>query len=83
MNKVTAIKFLDGYKILMKFNDGLEKMVDFKPFLGKGFTRELLDIKKFREAFIEEGGGIAWPNGYDFCPNYLHEIEGEIVKHVA
>jgi hypothetical protein len=22
---------------------------------------------------LEEGGGIAWPNGYDFCPNFLRE----------
>jgi hypothetical protein len=22
---------------------------------------------------IESGGGIYWPNGYDFCPNFLYE----------
>ncbi len=83
MNRVIEIKVLEGFNIWMKFDDGVEKVVNFKPFLGKGFTNELLDEKKFRQAFIEGGGGIAWPNGYDFCPNYLREIEGQIVKHVA
>ena len=83
MNKLIEIKVLDGYNIWMKFDDGVEKVVNFKPFLGKGFTKELLDEKKFQEAFIEEGGGIAWKNGYDFCPNYLREIEGQSAKKVA
>jgi len=25
----------------------------------------------FRQVMLEDGGGIAWPNGYDFCPNFL------------
>lgn len=83
MNRITEIKVLEGFNVWMKFDDGLEKVINLKPFIGKGFTKELLDEKKFREAFIEEGGGIAWPNGYDFCPNYLREIEGQIVKNVA
>jgi len=37
----------------------------------------LLDKKKFQKAFIEPAGGIAWDNGYDFCPNYLKELSAE------
>jgi hypothetical protein len=22
---------------------------------------------------LEDGGGIAWSNGYDFCPNFLRD----------
>ena len=83
MNTIAEIKILDDFNIWMKFDDGLEKVVDFSPYLGKGFSKELLNPDKFRQAFIEEGGGIAWPNGYDVCPNYLREIEGQIVKNVA
>lgn len=73
MNEVTEIQILDDYHIWIKFQDGVKKVVDFRPFIGKGFTAELLNHDKFREVFIEEGGGLAWPNGYDFCPNYLHD----------
>ena len=37
----------------------------------------MLDKEKFQKAFIEPGGGIAWENGYDFCPNYLKELAEE------
>lgn len=73
MNEVKEIQILNDYRVWMKFQDGVEKVVNFQPYIGKGFTAELLNPDKFRQVFIEEGGGIAWPNGYDFCPNYLHD----------
>ncbi|WP_018619325.1 DUF2442 domain-containing protein [Spirosoma luteum] len=80
MNEVKEIETLNDYRIWIKFQDGLEKVINFRPFLGKGFTAELLQEGKFNEVSIEEGGGLAWPNGYDFCPNYLHDyVEGEVL----
>jgi hypothetical protein len=74
MYSIVEIKILDAYKIWMRFNDGLDKTIDFAPYLGKGFTADLLDINNFKKVEIESGGGLAWYNGYDFCPNFLHEI---------
>ncbi len=83
MNEVIELKvltddpFSQKYQVWLKFIDGEEKIIDLHPYLGKGFTAELLDYDKFKEVFIEPGGGIAWPNGYDFCPNFLKELEGK------
>ncbi len=74
MNEVLKIKVLDNFQIWIKFNDGSEKVINFKRFLGKGITKELLDYENFKKVTIEPGGGIAWFNGYDFCPNYLKEL---------
>ena len=74
MYETTAIKVLDNYKIWVKFNDGVEKVVDILPFLNKGIAKVLLDRKKFSDVKIDSGGGIYWPNGYDFCPNYLRTL---------
>ena len=52
----------------------LNAELDFEPFLGKGFTKELLDEEKFNTLSLEEGGGLAFSNGYDFCPNYLRML---------
>ena len=52
-------------------------MVNLKPFLGKGFTKSLLNTANFNKAFIEPGGGIGWENGFDFCPNFLKELQEE------
>ena len=74
MNEVSKIKVLDDFQIWMEFKDGTEKVINFKRFLGKGITVELLNYENFKKVTIEPGGGIAWFNGYDFCPNYLKEL---------
>lgn len=74
MNEVVEIKILENYHIWIKFRDGLEKIVDLKPFIGKGIFKELLEKEYFYKVFIEPGGGIAWYNGFDICPNFLREL---------
>lgn len=71
MNKVVEFKIIKNYIVWIKFKDGFESEMDFKPFLLKGFSRELLDKEKFSTLFIEDGGGLAFENGFDFCPNHL------------
>jgi hypothetical protein len=80
MNQVARIKVLQDFHIEVEFTDGERKIINFKPFIGNGFTKELLDYEKFKQAYIEPGGGIAWENGFDFCPNFLRELEGESKK---
>jgi hypothetical protein len=82
MNRITAIKILEGYQIAIRFHDGLETVIDLQPFLGKGFTKELLVLSEFQKVTIESGGGLVWPNGFDICPNYLREL-AEQREHVA
>ncbi|MCH6235348.1 DUF2442 domain-containing protein [Cognataquiflexum rubidum] len=77
MDRVRDLKVLQNYRIWIKFDDGEEKTINFRPFLTKGFSTELLDYDKFSGVFIEQGGGLAWENGYDFCPNYLKQLQSE------
>ena len=58
----------------MRFNDGESKIIDFKTLIGKGISHKLLDTDYFKLVAIDNGGGIEWPNGFDFCPNYLKEF---------
>lgn len=80
MEKVVKIKVQEDFKIWIKFSDDQEKIVDIRLLIGEGFTRELLEPEKFNEVYIEEGGGLAWPNGFDICPNYLKSLEDERQK---
>ncbi len=75
MNEVIELKVVEDFIVWLKFSDGDEKLVNLKPYLGKGFTKELLDPTNFNKLFVEPGGGIAWENGYDFCPNFLKELQ--------
>lgn len=82
MHRLINIKLLEGYKIHLFFEDGLNSEIDFESFLQKGFARELLNKENFKQAYIESGGGLAWKNGFDFCPNFLYEISSkQILEH--
>ena len=73
MNKIISIEVLKSYKILLQFQDGESKTIDFYSLIGKGISASLLNEDFFKQVRIDNGGGIEWPNGFDFCPNYLKE----------
>lgn len=80
MEHVERIEVIGKYKIWVRFSDGEEKVVNVRPLIGEGFTKELLESENFNEVYIEEGGGLAWPNGFDICPNYLKSMTDERQK---
>lgn len=64
--KIDSAKYLSDYVIRIKFNDGYEKIVDFKPFLSKSLhpaIKKYLDEDKFSN-FSLINGNINW-NDYD------------------
>jgi hypothetical protein len=48
-------------------------VIDIRPFIGKGISVALKDESCFRQVTLEDGGGITWPNGYDFFPTFLRD----------
>jgi hypothetical protein len=73
MNKIIEIKHIEDYKLWIRFNDGESKIINFKNLIGEGISSKLLDTEYFQQVKIDNGGGIEWPNGFDFCPNYLKD----------
>jgi len=73
MHRVTELRALEGYTLELHFDDGSVKIVDLRPFIGKGISAPLLDHNYFARVEIDSAGGIGWPNGYDFCPNFLYQ----------
>lgn len=73
MHKVILVEPLSDYRLKLQFEDGLQQVFDVKPFISKGISAELQDSSFFEQVSLESGGGISWPNGYDFCPNFLYE----------
>ena len=78
MNKIISFKILDEYNIRLQFQDGDTRTIDFKPLIGKGISSLLLDKDYFSKASIDNGGGLEWPNGMDFCPNFLKEYSSNL-----
>jgi len=49
-------------------------IINIKPFISEGISAKLSDYNYFKQVKVDEFGGIAWENGFDFCPNYLREM---------
>jgi len=76
--KVTEAKYIEGYKIKFKFNDGKIKTIDFKDQLWGEVFEPLKDISYFKK-FKLNPFTIEWENGADFAPEFLYDF-GESKK---
>ena len=72
--KVTDAKYIEGYKIEFKFNDGKRKLIDLKDELWGEVFEPLKDINNFRK-FKLNSFTIEWENGADFSPEFLYNYK--------
>lgn len=86
--RVQSVTPHSDYTITLLFTNGEVKRFDVKPYLGKGFFRELQSIGYFQKARLSLET-VQWPNGQDFCPDTLYlesqpltEIEAPIAELV-
>lgn len=64
--EIVSAKFLGDYAIRIYFQDGTERLIDFKPFLTKSLhpsIRKYLKENKFKNFEIKEGS-LNW-NDYE------------------
>lgn len=64
--KIDSAKYLSDYAIRIRFSDGNEKLVDFKPFLSKSLhpsIKKYLDENKFSNFSLIDGN-LNW-NDYE------------------
>jgi hypothetical protein len=79
--EVTEAKYVSGYKLLLSFNDGEVRVVDFGPFLAKAGnpdTTDYRDLKKFK-SFRIEYGDLIWGDHQMIFP-IMDLYRGTILK---
>jgi len=69
---VKDVRPLDDYYLLLKFENGEEKIFDIKLYLKIGKFQELKDEKLFKSVRVCFDG-IEWANQLDFDPELLYE----------
>ncbi len=77
--RIESAKYLSDYVIRIRFNDGTERLVDFKPFLYKSIhpsIRKYLDENKFSNFSLIDGN-LNW-NDYDLIFPIWDLYKGEI-----
>lgn len=63
---------MHDYVLLLTFNNGEEKQVDFLPMSQKGICVKLQDMSYFRN-FRLDAFSVDWSNEIGFAPEFLYE----------
>lgn len=74
LTRVTAAKYVSGYRLRLQFSDGDERTVDFSPWLRGRVFQPLRGVREFKKFFVS-GGTVCWPNGADVAPETLRKAE--------
>ena len=78
MISVMEFELVGAYSLVLSFNDGTRKRVNLRDWLYGPVFEPLRDPDVFAQVGIEEHGEtISWPNGADFAPEFLYELEPE------
>ena len=70
--KVTAVKPLPDYKLLLDFETGERKIFDVMPYIRGDWYGKLRDVDVFRTVHVA-GISIAWAAGQDISPHELYD----------
>ncbi|PWU17710.1 MAG: DUF2442 domain-containing protein [Verrucomicrobia bacterium] len=71
MRRLTEIRVQDGYRIWVRFDDGVEGEVDFSKKPRTGVYASWQDYEYFRRARVGEFGELVWDNQVDFSADSL------------
>jgi hypothetical protein len=70
---VTRVEVIGDHRLRLGFEDGVEGELDFAGRNRRGVFEPLRDPSYFGRVQLDpELGTIAWPNGADIAPEFLH-----------
>jgi hypothetical protein len=73
MERVTAVRALEGYRIEVVFDDGTRGSVSLESRLFGPVFEPLRDPVAFAQVRVDEFGAVSWPNGADLAPDALYD----------
>ena len=73
--RVVEVRPLKGYKLWLRFQDGVSGTVDLSGELWGPMFEPLKDRALFAQAAIHpELETVTWPNGADLAPEFLYQV---------
>lgn len=81
--KPIEVKALPGYRLWLRYANGVEGEVDLSHLAGRGVFAAWDDYKVFKKVHIGASGAIAWNDDIDLCPDALYlRITGKTPEEV-
>jgi hypothetical protein len=77
--RVRHFQIVGPYTLLVRFDDGTEQVIDFRPVLAGELFGPLRELSLFNQVALDrEVHTLVWPNGADFDPATLHDWPEQI-----
>ena len=74
IHRVEHFEIVGPYTLKLRFADGSEQRIDFRPVLEGEVFAPLQDLQVFNTVELDPTfGTLQWPNGADFDPETLHD----------
>jgi hypothetical protein len=75
---VTQVRVIGPHSLELAFDTGLHKRVNLRRELYGPIFEPLRDPAYFAQAYLDpDSRTVAWPNGADFAPDFLYNLELE------
>ena len=74
IHRVEGFEIVGPYTLALRFADGSEQRIDFRPVLEGQVFGALQDLRMFNSVELDTRfGTVQWLNGADFDPETLHD----------
>jgi hypothetical protein len=84
MHYIIEATYLSDYKLVVRFENGQEKLVDLASYLDGPVFEPLKDPQYFRRFTVNPDiDTVTWPNNADFPPDFLYEIGLDMIEKSA
>jgi hypothetical protein len=75
---ITKVDVVGSHSLELTFDNGVRKRVNLRSELYGPIFEPLRDPSYFAKAFVDtDSRTVTWPNGADFAPDYLYQMESE------
>ena len=72
-----------GYKLFLRFEDGVAGELDLSAFAGRGVFATWRQHGVFERVRVTEAGAVEWPGELDLCPDALYmQLTGRLPDQV-
>ena len=83
MKKVVEARPLSGYRIWIRYDDGVEGEVDLGHLAGRGVFKAWTDRAVFEAVHVDRSGAVTWNEDIDLCPDALYlRLTGKAVEEL-
>ena len=83
MKKAVEARPLSGYRIWLRYDDGVEGEVDLSHLAGRGVFKAWTDQAVFEGVHVDRSGAVTWNEDIDLCPDALYpRLTGKAVEEL-